>query len=126
MVNSILEPAPSVAEVAEKQTANASNPNSEASNAASGDAEPAALQKKADRPAKSIFIDEKKKAEEFRNYGKDTPRYETVRAFYEEQHEKQTFEFATAALEEYTSTSRCTMSVWEALMSVVCTSVHSY
>lgn len=122
MVNSILEPAPSVADAAEKQTASG-DPNTAAPNEATGDPEPVALQKQAEQP-KSIFINEKKKAEEFRNYGKDTPRYETVRAFYEEQHEKQTYEFATAALEEYTSTSRCTMPVWEALMFVSSISVH--
>jgi hypothetical protein len=68
---------------------------------------------------KSIFINENKKAEEFRNYGKGSPRYETVRAFYEEQHAKQTYEFATSMLKEYTATSRCTLPVWEALMCVV-------
>ena len=67
---------------------------------------------------KSVFIDANKKAEDFRNYGKDTPRYETVRAFYEEQHLKQTYEFATKMREEYTKESRCTMPVWEALMFV--------
>ena len=56
--------------------------------------------------------------EEFRNYGKGTPRYEGVRAFYDEQHEKQTYEFASTMLKEYTSTSRCTMPVWDALMYV--------
>ena len=78
-----------------------------------------------DAHTKSIFINENKKAEEFRNYGKGSPRYETVRAFYEEQHAKQTYEFATAMLKEYTATSRCTMPVWEALMcvcGVVCSS----
>lgn len=68
-------------------------------------------------PAKqSKFIDDNKKPEEFRNYGQDSPRYETVRAFYEEQHEKQTHAFATRMLAEYTQQSRCTMAVWEALM----------
>ena len=76
-------------------------------------------QKSEEGPVQSAFIDAEKKPEDFRNYGKDTPRYETVRAFYEEQHAKQTYEFATKMKAEYTSTSRCTMPVWDALMSVI-------
>jgi hypothetical protein len=66
----------------------------------------------------SAFIDGNKKAEEFRNYGQDSPRYNIVRAFYEEQHEKQTYEFATTMREKYTTTTRCTLTAWEALMCV--------
>ena len=107
MVNSIRTPAPEV------------SPSSSVGTKAealqqSGDA-------KADETAaaKSMFISAAKKPEQFRNYGQDTPRYETVRAFYEEQHTKQTYAFASAALKKYTSSSRCTMPVWDALMYVL-------
>lgn len=63
------------------------------------------------RTEKSKF-DEEKDKEAFRNYADAA---ESVKAFYREQHAKQTVKFNLAAREKYLGKCHAKMTVWEAI-----------
>mmetsp|Transcript_15215 Transcript_15215/g.23028 ORF Transcript_15215/g.23028 Transcript_15215/m.23028 type:complete len:316 (+) Transcript_15215:134-1081(+) len=59
-------------------------------------------------------VDPDKKEEEFRNYSSN-PRFERVRNFYRENHEKQTYKFAVGMHKKYSNLGKRQMGLWEAL-----------